>query len=132
MSTDGAEDGQGTWARRVLLADDDDDIREVISMLLQDEGWEVVEAKDGAEALTHLLAEDFHAVVLDHRMPKLTGSEVYRQLVANGRQASVILVTAADSVEAIAADLGIRCFLGKPFSLGDLLEAVRDAPRRCS
>jgi CheY-like chemotaxis protein len=114
--------------RRVLIADDDDDVREMLAAFLEDEGWEVVVAKDGQEALARLTSEDFHVVMLDQRMPKLTGSEVYRELAGRGRALPVILVTAADQIEDLARSLGIRYFLKKPFSLVALLALLEEVP----
>jgi two-component system response regulator (stage 0 sporulation protein F) len=114
--------------RRVLIADDDDDVRDMLATFLGDEGWEVVEAKDGQEALDRLTSEDFHLVMLDQRMPKLTGSEVYLQLAGRGRTAPVILVTAANQIEDLARSLGIRYFLRKPFSLVALLAMLEEVP----
>jgi two-component system response regulator (stage 0 sporulation protein F) len=102
----------------------------VLATFLQDEGWEVVEAKDGQEALARLTSEGFHAVMLDQRMPKLMGSEVYLQLAGLGRILPIILVTAADQGEELARSLGIRYFLKKPFSLGALLTMLEEVPRR--
>jgi CheY-like chemotaxis protein len=125
----GHEDGAPS--RRVLVADDDEDVREMLVLFLEDEGFEVAVAKDGSEALARLMNEEYHAVVLDNRMPGLTGVEVYRALATHGRRVPVILVTAAAQVQVLAASLGIRCFLGKPFPLPALLAILERAPDRC-
>jgi CheY-like chemotaxis protein len=110
--------------RRVLLADDDDDVREAIAELLRDEGWQVVEARDGVETLERASADRFDALILDHRMPGLLGGEVYQRLRAQNNLVPVILVTAVSGVGALASTLGIPTFLGKPFSAEDLLAAL--------
>ncbi|MFT3766805.1 MAG: response regulator [Minicystis sp.] len=119
-------------ARRVLIADDDADLREVLAEVLRDEGWDVSEARDGEEAFAILMAETFDAVVLDHRMPRMTGSDVCLALAAAGRRAPIILVTAAERVAELAASLGIRWYLGKPFQLTDLIALLDRTPQLCS
>ncbi len=126
-----AAGGAGAPPKRVLIADDDDDLREALAEVLRDEGWDVVEARDGDEAFQWMSTHDFHAVVLDERMPGRRGSEAYKAVCALGSRPPVILVTAAAQIESLAASLGIRCFLGKPFRLEALLELVETAPDRC-
>ncbi|MBW3619740.1 MAG: response regulator [Actinobacteria bacterium] len=64
--------------RRILIADDEAGIRLVLATHLRRRGWHVDEAVDGTEALDRLEHEEYDAVVLDHRMPGLTGIEVAR------------------------------------------------------
>jgi len=65
---------------KILLADDDPDIVEVISMLLEDEGYELVVAKDGAEALEKIKLENPDLIILDLLMPHVDGFEVFNML----------------------------------------------------
>lgn len=112
---------------RALVADDEEDFRGLLVLVLTDAGWEVVEAEDGDQALQALLAHSFDVALLDHRMPGLTGSEVYRQLRASGREVPVILMTAASQIQEIATALGITEYIGKPLNLDDLFQAIRRA-----
>ena len=105
---------------RVLLADDDDDIRETLAMALADQGWQTVEARDGNEALSRAASEQFDALILDHRMPGLLGGEVHQKLRERGSSTPVILITAANRIRELATTFGVKDFLGKPFSLDDL------------
>lgn len=114
-------------ARRLLVADDDDAIRDALAAVLRDEGWEVTEARDGDDALRLALERPFDVAVLDHRMPGLSGGEVHRALVERGVGLPVILVTAASRVKDVAAAHGIARYLGKPFSVEALLRAVEAA-----
>lgn len=109
---------------RVLLADDDDDIREALALALVGHGWEAVEARDGNEALARAVAEPFDVLILDHRMPGLLGGEVHRMLRERGVNVPVILITAANRIRELTAEFGVATFLGKPFSLDDLLVVV--------
>ena len=117
-------------ARRavVLVADDDDDVRSALGDLLAGTlGCERVEARDGIEALAALRAGGIDAVLLDHRMPGLTGAEVVRQLRVEGITTPVVLMTAASDVRRLAEELGLPLWLGKPFGLDQLLDQVERA-----
>lgn len=113
-------------APRLLIVDDEHDLRRLLGELLADSGWQVVEAEDGEQALAHLARERFDVVLLDHRMPGLSGGDVFRRLRAAGDETPVILMTAARDVRELARSLGVPRFLGKPFDLDELLAAVRE------
>jgi len=105
---------------RVLLAEDTDLSRDVLAALLRREGCEVVEARHGEEARSRLAEGPFDLLLLDHRMPHLSGLEVARAAVATG--ASTVLMTAGvePSLEAEARAAGVDCVLEKPVSLARL------------
>lgn len=111
----------------VLIADDDDLLREVFVLILQFDGWATAEARDGKEALDMILNDTIDVVILDQRMPKMTGGEVYQHMVRINKCIPVILVTAAPDIEALAIELGIVCYLAKPVAFGALLDAVQRA-----
>ena len=66
--------------KRILLADDDPDVIEVVSMLLEDEGYEIITAKDGEEALARIEGENPDLVILDLLMPRVDGFAVINTL----------------------------------------------------
>jgi two-component system response regulator (stage 0 sporulation protein F) len=112
----------------VIVADDDDDIRESLAEALTEEnGWKVVQAKDGAEALGLALSIEPDAMVVDQRMPELSGSELISELRARGSTSRFVLITAAQDVQRLASELSIDCYLGKPFSIDDLMHLVARA-----
>lgn len=113
-----------TARRKVLIADDDDGIRETLAEALEDEGWAPATARNGQEALEKANEERFDLLILDHRMPGLLGGEVHATLRERGIQVPVILMTAANRVRELAASFGIPVFLGKPFQMDDLLQAI--------
>ena len=117
----------------VLIADDDDDLRGAIADALRDEdAFDVVEARDGTEALALALSMQPHAIVLDHRMPGLSGAEVIHRLRGAGIAIPIIFMTAARDVAQLAAKVGVQCFLGKPFGVEDLVALiVRALAGRC-
>ena len=110
---------------KVLIADDDDDSRIMLSFLLEDEGWEVAEARDGKEALEKLVEEKPHVLVLDNRMPELTGAMVYEQLRSKGINIPVVLITAFSDLDELASSLGIRYFLRKPIDFLEVLATIQ-------
>lgn len=112
--------------RRLLLVDDEHELRQLLAMVLADAGWDVVEAEDGERALESLGGQRFDVVLLDHRMPGLSGSEVYQRLRAAGDRTPVVLMTAARNVRELARALGVSHFLGKPFDIDELLAIVDD------
>jgi two-component system, response regulator, stage 0 sporulation protein F len=112
----------------VLVADDDDDIRSAIVEALQEEtDCNVVEAKNGAEALALALSVKLNAMVLDQGMPGLSGSDVVERLRAHDTPPPIILITAAKDARRLANELGLKCVLGKPFSVHQLTALVSEA-----
>jgi CheY-like chemotaxis protein len=124
--------------QRVLVVDDDDLIRETMTAALEDDGYIVTEARDGAAALKILYACSKPMVVLlDLRMPKLDGAEVLDAVAADHRlakQNAFILVTADNKTITLTfahllAQLDVPV-LKKPFDLDELLDLVADAAGR--
>jgi two-component system response regulator (stage 0 sporulation protein F) len=112
---------------KVLIADDDDDSRAMLVFLLEDEGWEVKEAKNGQEAIEKVIKEQPDLLILDNRMPELTGVEVYEQLQAQGIKVAVILATAQGYLDELASSLGISYFISKPYEIAQLLKTIESA-----
>jgi CheY-like chemotaxis protein len=120
---------------RVLLAEDDSDLRELIAHVLRADGLEVVEVESGTQLLALLGTAPASAerdgpaelVVSDLRMPGLTGLGVLQRLKETGRHVPFILITAFGDAEthAAARRLGATAVLDKPFELGLLCGLVR-------
>jgi CheY-like chemotaxis protein len=113
---------------RILLVDDDESIRQVVSIFLNDEGYEVAAAGDGQAALE--LLENFHPdlILLDLRMPVMDGWEFTRSYRAlPGPHAPIIAFVAALSAHALQAQIGAAVLLEKPFDLDDLITALNQA-----
>lgn len=118
-------------AGKVLVADDDDEFREALVEIIAAEGWHVWQARNGEEALQHTLELQPDVLVLDHRMPALTGAEVVERLRAENIQTPVVFVTAAHEIAEIASSVGVRCHLRKPFGFDELAEVLRRAAQGC-
>jgi two-component system, OmpR family, response regulator MprA len=117
---------------RVLVVDDDPDVRDAVETALELEGHRVTTAADGLAALKRMGQTEFDAVVLDVLMPDLDGFEVCRRLRTAGNRIPVLILTARDSEEDTirGLDLGADDYLVKPFALGELLARVRALLRR--
>ena len=118
---------------RVLLVDDDRALRDAVGRALRLEGYDVVVATDGPEALGVMAREPANLVVLDVSMPSMSGVEVCRRIRAGGDPAAVLMLTARDGIpERVAGlDAGADDYLVKPFALDELLARVRAGIRRC-
>jgi CheY-like chemotaxis protein len=110
---------------RVLLIDDDEVLRGTVGAVLQAEGFEVIEARNGLHALQQLMRSPLPSVILlDMTMPVMTGFEFleYKEQDPRVRHLPVIAVTAYDKVATIP---GVVRVVRKPFDLSQLLELLR-------
>jgi CheY-like chemotaxis protein len=114
--------------RKILVVDDEDDFRASVVMILEAEGWEVREARDGAEALALLREWDPAIMMLDWRMPVMDGAEVLRHL-GYPRRPRIVLVTASPRRSELARQHRIHFHLAKPFEVDRLLQVLEDAHR---
>ena len=131
MSMTGAGGQAGTPAR-LLVADDEPTILELLSASLRYAGFEVATAGDGNEALTRARSERPDAMVLDIMMPGMDGFEVVRRLRSEGSVAPVLFLTARDSTEDKVRGLtvGGDDYVTKPFSLEEVVARIRALLRR--
>ncbi|HET8905494.1 MAG TPA: response regulator transcription factor [Ktedonobacterales bacterium] len=115
----------------ILVADDDPQILRLVARNLQLEGYDVVTATDGQEALEHLEAQSFDLGILDVMMPKLDGFTTLSR-VREFSRVPIIMVTARgqDQDKIHGLDLGADDYLTKPFSVEELLARVRSVLRR--
>jgi CheY-like chemotaxis protein len=112
--------------RRILLVEDDAAIRETIAELLEEEGYRVASAANGAEALELLSAPELPSVILlDLMMPVMSGWELHEALQDDPRLASipVVVISASRSTERLAP-IEAAAFLAKPFDATRLLDTV--------
>lgn len=114
---------------RVLLVDDERDVRRMLQRFLARAGFDTVEAGDGQAALELLRREPFDVVVSDVQMPVMTGIELLAALEHEGLEVPVVLVSGSLEVPDMDAALGLGAFdyLKKPFSLGELERTARRA-----
>lgn len=116
---------------RVLVVDDDPQIRRVLRTTLIAQGYEVLDARNGEEALERIREEKFDLVILDMNMPRMNGVETCRLMRSSSDVAIIMLTvrdTEADKVEAL--DAGADDYMTKPFGFPELLARMRAALRR--
>ena len=116
-------------SKRVLIVDDEKNMRWVLGQALSGDGFEVAEASDGKQALAAVAEQEPDVMVLDHRMPVMDGMEVLRTLRSKGSTFPIIMLTAhgnvALAVEAMKA--GASEYLTKPFDLEELKLSIDKA-----
>lgn len=117
---------------RVLVVDDDERVRTLLSWKLQDEGYDVVCAEDGAAALDRVAQERPDLVVLDLTLPGVPGLDVLRRVRDGGGATPVIILSGrnGETDRILGLDLGADDYLVKPFSPGELAARVRSVLRR--
>jgi len=118
----------------ILVAEDEEAARTSLKGLLESEGFRVLTAADGEEALSKILHQEPDAVLLDIRMPRLDGLSVLRQALSGGSQSAFLVMTAfGDSVTAIEAmKLGAFDYLAKPLDFEYALAQLRRALHRAT
>lgn len=108
----------------VLVVDDDTSILDTVSSILSGEGYDVVSAASGKEALEAVARKQPVVILLDMRMPVMDGWAVARALRSQGISVPIVVMTAADSAKRWADEVGAEGYLAKPFGLDELLMAV--------
>lgn len=109
----------------ILVVDDERDLLSAVSGVLQDEGYEVIEASDGKQALEVLARQRPDMAIVDVMMPFVTGTELVAAVKANPKLASlpIVLMSAVDDPD---VKRGVAAFLKKPFPIKRLLTCVDD------
>jgi DNA-binding response OmpR family regulator len=116
---------------RILLVDDEQPVQKLLSYPLEKEGYEVVPARDGQEALANFEHGQFDLVVLDIMLPKVDGLEVCRRLRAKSSVPIIMLTAKAEEIDkVIGLELGADDYITKPFSMREFRSRVRAALRR--
>jgi DNA-binding response OmpR family regulator len=117
----------------ILLVDDEDSIQKLLAYPLEREGYRVLQARDGEEALSCFASEHVDLVVLDIMLPKLDGLEVCKRLRAES-EVPIIMLTARDDEldKVLGLELGADDYITKPFSIREFRSRVRALLRRAS
>jgi DNA-binding response OmpR family regulator len=117
----------------ILLVDDEESIQKLLTYPLERDGFRVVQAWDGEEALERFGQEDVDLVVLDIMLPKLDGIEVCKQLRARSTVPIIMLTARDDELDKVLGlELGADDYITKPFSIREFRSRVRALLRRAA
>jgi DNA-binding response OmpR family regulator len=118
-------------APRILLVDDEQSVQKLLAYPLRKEGYEVISALDGREALDRLRDQSFDLVVLDVMLPKVDGFEVCRQVRARSAVPIIMLTAKAEEIDTVLGlELGADDYITKPFSMREFRSRVKAVLRR--
>src|SRR5947199_9045184 len=116
---------------RILLVDDEQSNQTLLSYPLRKDGYEVVRATDGREALDRFAEQAFDLVVLDVMLPQLDGLEVCRRLRARSAVPIIMLTAKSEEIDKVLGlELGADDYITKPFSMREFRSRVKAALRR--
>ena len=118
--------------KRILIVDDEENFRHMLSVILIKEGYEVQTASNGDEALQKLVASPFDQVLCDIRMPRMDGLEFLREIRKTGVEATIIMMSAYGTVDIAieAMKLGAYDYISKPFKPDEIILTLRKAEER--
>lgn len=115
----------------ILVADDDEKIVKLLSLILSEEGWHILTAKDGAEALQMVDKYSPDLVILDMIMPKVDGFEVCRRLRQRSRIPIIALSARGEMADKVKClNLGADDYITKPFGVDELIARIKAVFRR--
>src|ERR671918_1187885 len=118
---------------RILLVDDEQAVQTLLTYPLRKEGYEVVAALDGQEALDRFSEQRFDLVVLDIMLPRLDGIEVCRRLRTRSQVPIIMLTAKGDEIDKVVGlEMGADDYITKPFSVREFRSRVKAALRRGS
>lgn len=115
--------------KKILIADDEKNMIWAMKKALKDEGYRILTASDGEEAVGTILKDDPDLILLDLRMPKLDGMDVLKKIKENNIKSPVIMITAHGTMESAvdAMKLGAIDYISKPFDIEELKLVIKKA-----
>lgn len=114
--------------KKIVIADDENNLLLLLRMILEEAGYTVFSACDGVEALALCQTQNPDLVITDYMMPRKNGLELCREMQADAQLQKIpVILSSALSDQGVARqgqDLGVKSYLSKPFSAGDLKKTV--------
>lgn len=132
LSKESARTSPGTTSERILVVEDDHAVQKALKRLFETEGFEIEISSDGKSALEAFRRTTPSAIVLDLRLPQMSGRDVCREIKQQSPAVPIIVLSAASDVsdKVLLLELGADDYVTKPFSPRELLARVRAALRR--
>ncbi len=120
-----------TRAQRILLVDDEEAIQKLLTYPLEQDGYEIVQARDGEEALEKFRQEKFDLVVLDIMLPGISGIDVCREIRAESTVPIIMLTAKSEEIDKVLGlEIGADDYITKPFSIREFRSRVKAQLRR--
>ena len=116
--------GSTKVGRRILVVDDEPQIRRIMRAVLVTKGYEVVEAESGEDALKVIRSERYDLMLLDINMPGISGIEVCRE-VRRSSDIPIVIMSAGEESRAKALDAGANDYLKKPFGVSQIFACLK-------
>ncbi|NVO01017.1 MAG: sigma-54-dependent Fis family transcriptional regulator, partial [Geobacteraceae bacterium] len=123
---------KGEKKQRILVVDDEENLRHLLSVLLKKQGYGVESAVDGEEALRMLAADPYDFVLSDILMPKMDGREMLAEIVSRGIRSTVIMMSAYGTIDTAieCMKLGAYDYISKPFKNDEIVLVLKKALER--
>jgi DNA-binding response OmpR family regulator len=125
--------GNNLAHKRVLIVDDEDNMRHMLKVMLSKTGYQVSEAANGTEALENMAEDHFDFILCDIRMPEMDGMQFLKAAQDKFPEKTIIMMSAYGTVETAleAMKMGAYDYISKPFNPRELLARIRAVLRRC-
>ena len=115
---------------RILIVDDEPDIAQVLKMGLEDNGFAVDAYNDPLDVVSNFKADSYDLLLIDIKMPKMNGFELYKKLHQIDEKAKVCFITAYDlyydEFKRVFPKIKVECFIRKPVSINNLARVIKD------
>ena len=111
----------------ILIVEDDRKLGALLEQGLREDGFQVVWARDGEEAIVKATEGEYDLILLDYMLPRKSGFEVTKELRGSGLRTPILMLTARDAPEDLREALraGVNELMGKPFRFGELVDRIR-------
>jgi len=118
------------WKKKILIVDDEPDVTFTLKKGLEDEGFQIDAFNDPLEALSYFKAGQYDMLLLDVKMPKLNGFELYKELKKIDNRVKICFITAFefyyDEFRRVFPKLNVRCFAKKPIAMDELAKILKE------
>ena len=122
-----SSNNSNNYNNRILLVDDDIDITTVFTLGLEDSGFKVEAFNDALQALSSFKSGLYDLVLIDYKMPRMNGFELYQEIRKIDDRVKICIITAFDLYhEGVGGELNIECIIQKPIEIDNLVKRVKE------